>query len=222
MILTGAQRPLADVHTDGRANLVGAVDLARRAIPEVTVYFDGHLLRGNRTVKASTFAFRAFGSPNCPPLAEIGTEVELRSVPRVPQGPFRLEGDFDPRVAVVWLVPGDDGTTLAALGRGDARAVLVIGFGFGNVPVEDQRVAEAIRALVGAGKVVAVGSQARAGRVDLDRYAGGRLARDAGAVGIGTMTIEAATVKLMYLSAVHDDPAAVRDGLLAPIAGELD
>ena len=51
--------------------------VALRPIPEVAIYFDGLLLRGNRAIKNSTFAFGAFRSPNFPPLAEVGTEVKL-------------------------------------------------------------------------------------------------------------------------------------------------
>jgi L-asparaginase len=221
VILTGSQRPLTDVHTDGRANLVGAVDLALRPIPEVSIYFDGLLLRGNRAVKQSTFAFGAFGSPNFPPLAEVGTEVKITANPLRPGVSFRLEGTFDPRVAVVWLHPGDDGELLECLAGSSVSAVLIAAFGFGNIPALDGRVAQAIRALVGRGKVVAVGSQSPNGKVELTRYAGGRLALDSGAVGTGDMTLQAATVKLMYLAGVLDSPDAIRRALAVPIAGEI-
>ena len=221
VILTGSQRPLADARTDGRANLVVAVDLALRPIPEVAIYFDGLLLRGNRTTKSSSFAFGAFASPNFLPLAEVGTEVRMVRQPLQPTGPFRIEGGFDRRVAVVRLVPGQDGSVLRALAQTDIRALLLIAFGSGNVPIEDRSVAEALRELVDSGRVVAIGSQAPNGRVDLDRYLGGRLAREVGAVGTLDMTVEAATVKLMYLLATDDPPDRIRRALTAPIAGEV-
>ena len=221
VILTGSQRPLSDVHTDGRGNLVGAVDLALRRIPEVAIYFDGLLLRGNRAIKSSTFTFGAFSSPNFPALAVVGTEVRLTGVPLRPSGPFRMAGGFDPRVAVAWIHPGDDGRVLNALAESDARAVLVAAYGFGNVPVMDRRVAEGIRALVAAGKAVAMGSQSPSGNVDLTRYAGGRLAQELGAAGTGDMTLQAAAVKLMHLAAAHDTADGIRDALGVPIAGEI-
>ena len=221
VILTGSQRPLADVHTDGRANLIGAMDLALRPIHEVTVYFDGLLLRGNRSVKFSTFAFGAFRSPNFPPLAEIGTEVKLLAPSLVPQGTFRVEGGFDRRVAVVWLHPGDRGDVLRSLIDTDTAAVLIAAFGYGNLPVADRRVADAVRGLVDAGKVVAIGSQSLAGKADLDRYAGGRLARETGAVSTGDMTLEAASVKLMYLLGSLESTERVREAVGSSIAGEM-
>jgi L-asparaginase len=221
VILTGAQRPLADPRSDGRANLVGAVDLATRPIPEVGIYFDGHLLRGNRTTKRSTFAFAAYRSPNFPPLAEIGTGVRMLSEPLRPRGPLAIEGRFDARVAAVRLLPGQPAEPLCCLAQSGVGAVLVQAFGVGNVPVVDRGVARAIATLVEAGIVVAIGSQSLHGLVDLTHYAGGRLAREVGAVGTGDMTTEAAAVKLMYLLGTCGGPAEVRERLLTPIAGEV-
>jgi L-asparaginase/Glu-tRNA(Gln) amidotransferase subunit D len=59
------------------------------------------------------------------------------------------------------------------------------------------------------------------GRVDMSRYAGGRLAMEAGAVGTGDMTVEAAAVKLMYLLATSSGPEQARARLCVPIAGEV-
>jgi len=221
VILTGSQRPLAQPHSDARGNLVGAVDLATRDIPEVAVYFHGWLLRGNRTSKTSSFAYRAFRSPNCTPLAQVGTDVRLHTPALEPRGPFRVEGAFDPRVAVLRVVPGQDGTALAVLAQTDTRAVLLEAFGVGNIPVEDRSFGDGLRRLAAAGKIIAVGSQSAHGGVDLSRYPGGRLAEECGAVGIGDMTIEAATVKLMYLLGGGADADEVRRRLLEPLAGEL-
>jgi L-asparaginase len=223
VILTGSQRPLADVRTDGRANLIGAADLAIRDLPEVSIYFDGVLLRGNRSTKTSSFAFGAFRSPNHLPLAEIGTELRMISEALRPSGPFALEGGFDARVAGIRLLPGMSGDVLGRLADvGDTRAVLLEAFGVGNIPVVSPVVGDAIRALTDRGVLVAVGSQSPHGRVDLDRYAGGRRARECGAIGIADMTFEAASTKLMYLLGTHgEDLNAVRSRLTVAIAGEL-
>jgi L-asparaginase len=221
VILTGSQRPLADARTDGRANLVGAVDLATRDLPEVCVYFDGVLLRGNRATKRSSFAFGAFHSPNHLPLAEVGTAVRTVSEPLRSTDAFRVEGGFDTRVAAVRLVPGQTPAVLRALVGIGLRGVLIEAFGVGNVPVVDRSVGEAIRDLHDSGVVVALGSQAPHGRVDLAMYAGGRWARECGAVGIGDMTLEAAAVKMMYLLGTSGSVEETRRRFLGPIAGEL-
>lgn len=221
VILTGSQRPLADPRSDARANLVGAVDLVSRRIPEVCIYFDGALLRGNRTTKRSSFAYAAYHSPNYPLLAEMGAGVHLHGNALQPTGPFRMEGNFDPRVAAVRLLPGQPAGPLLALQNSGLRGLLVMAFGAGNLPVVDRGVALALGRLTASGIVVAVGSQSPHGKIDLDLYAGGRLARAMGAVGIADMTIEAASVKLMYLLGADLPPAEVGRRLTLPIAGEV-
>ena len=221
VILTGSQRPLAGARSDARGNLAGAVELASQPVPEVSIYFHGLLLRGNRTTKRSSFAYAAYRSPNYPPLAEVGTEVKLMAEPRRPSGPCRVEGRFDTRVAAIRLLPGEPGELLTSLEGTGIRAVLVRGFGVGNIPVVDRSVAEGIRRLDEAGIVVAIGSQSLHGSVDLNLYAGGRLAGEMGAVGTADMTIEAVAVKLMYLLGTCESPGEVKARLTVPIAGEV-
>ncbi len=221
VIFTGSQRPLAEPHSDARGNLVGAVDLATRDIPEVAIYFHGWLLRGNRSTKTSSFAYRAFNSPNFPPLAEVGTDIRLVTPPLRPAGPFASVGAFDGRVSIVRLLPGRGAAALEALRASDVGAVLVQAFGVGNIPTVDEAVARALCELRAAGKVVAIASQAPHGAVDLRRYAGGRLAAECGAVGTADMTLEAAAVKLMYLLETARGPENVERELGRPLAGEL-
>lgn len=75
-ILTGAQIPLSELFTDAIDNLLGSLILAGHfIIPEVCLFFDNHLFRGNRSVKASSEDFHAFQSFNLPPLATVGIDV---------------------------------------------------------------------------------------------------------------------------------------------------
>jgi L-asparaginase len=221
VILTGSQRPLVDVRSDARANLVGAVDLATRDIPEVTIYFGGQLLRGNRAIKSSTFDFGAFSCPNYPPLAKLGAGFRLVTEPQRPDGEFRVDGSFDRRVAVIWWAPGQPIAPLAALAETDTRGVLLEAFGMGNIPVADNSTCDALADLVNRGIVVAIGSQSPHGRIDLDLYPGGRKAQEVGVVGTGDMTCEAGSVKLMYLLGTCKSPDEVRTRLTEPIAGEI-
>ncbi|MFN7966984.1 MAG: asparaginase [Acidobacteriota bacterium] len=221
VILTGSQRPLAEPRSDARGNLVGAVELATRDIPEVGIYFDGRLLRGNRATKRSSFRLDAYRSPNLAPIAEVGTDIVIGDHVLRPQGPFRFVGDFDRHVACLRLLPGQRANVISGLRGSGIRGLLVEAFGVGNLPSRDHAVAEALATLVEDGVVVAIGSQVQHGRVDLMHYAGGRLASDVGAVGIEDMTLEAATVKLMYLLGTLTDVAAVKEQLRVPIAGEM-
>jgi L-asparaginase len=132
-----------------------------------------------------------------------------------------MEGEFDPRVAVLRLVPGQSPDLLLRIGESGPRAILLVAFGSGNIPSGTDGVANAIQELTQKGILVAIGSQSPNGRVDLNCYVGGRKAKDAGAIGIGDMTLEAATVKLMYLFGTIDSPDEVRKAMAESIAGEL-
>src|SRR3954469_7774210 len=59
VILTGAQKPLQDVRTDARANLVDACHVASLGVPEVGILFDSRLLRGCRATKLDAWGLSA-------------------------------------------------------------------------------------------------------------------------------------------------------------------
>ena len=41
----------------------------------MTIYFSNKLFRGNRTTKMNSASFEAFQSPNLPPLASVGIDI---------------------------------------------------------------------------------------------------------------------------------------------------
>ena len=97
MVLTGSQRPLQEVRSDGRLNLVDAVTSALKGPREVTVCFGSHLFRGNRTVKVKVAEYDAFASPNFPPLGTLG--VHTRFLPGLrPTGRPKLLERLEPKV----------------------------------------------------------------------------------------------------------------------------
>jgi L-asparaginase len=225
VVLTGSQRPLGQIRSDARRNLVDAVDLATRDIPEVGVCFDGRLLRGNRATKGDAWSYTAFASPNCPPLARLGLDVEIAGHVRRPREPFTVDARFDPRVAVSFVTPGMDPRLVERLGTADAeegaRGVVLAAFGVGNVPLRVRSVAAAVRRLVDGGVTVLVVTQAHAGAVDLALYENGLALRDAGALSGGDMGVEAAVAKLMHaLACFSDDARARADYLVRDVAGE--
>jgi L-asparaginase len=220
VIVTGSQRPLAEIRTDARRNLVDAVDLATRDIPEVGICFDGRLLRGNRATKGDAWSYGAFASPGCPPLARLGLDVEIGAHVRRPAGPFAVDGRFDPRVAVSYVVPGMDPELLLRIGEGQ-RGLVLAAFGVGNVATRSHALAPAVRRLVDGGVTVLVVTQARAGAIDLSLYANGVALAEAGAISGGDLLLEAAVVKLMHAAAVFPhDPVARRTYLVTDVAGE--
>lgn len=218
VVLTGAQRPIAYVRTDARTNLVHSALCAAMPIPEVSIWFGRWLFRGNRASKTSIQSYEAFESLDLPPLVEIGVEIEPITAPLQPAEPFRIVPGFDRRVAILDLVPGLGPELLDAAVAQGLHGVVLRAFGSGNVP---QRAwPDAIRRAVGAGVAVTVHSQCNRGTVDLGAYEGGRAALEAGAMGTGAMTQEAATVKLMYLLGQGLRGEALRAAYGRDLAGE--
>ncbi len=222
VILTGSQRPLSAIRTDAKNNLINAIELATYHLPEVCIFFDYKLFRGNRTKKISIDEYDAFASPNFPTLAEVGLNIEIKNNHRWPDGPFRLESAFDNRVVCLRLFPGLDPKLIEPLIHSDARVFILEAFGAGNVPALTLSFIPFIRKITEAGKLAAITSQSMRGAVNLQLYDGGRQALEAGAISCGDMTTEAAVIKAMFLlGRFRGSVSEVRSAFAWPLAGEV-
>ncbi|MEB3197344.1 MAG: asparaginase [Candidatus Sericytochromatia bacterium] len=223
VVLTGAQRPIAAIRTDAKTNLVNALELATRDIPEVGLFFDHRLLRGNRAHKVSIDDFDAFASPNYPALADVGLHVEVREdLVRRPAGLFHLQTGFCDKVLILRLFPGLRPEHLMPLLDAELKAFVIEAYGAGTVPVAERSLIPFIAEASRRGRLVALASQALSGRVEPEIYEAGRRALDAGAVSCGDMTPAAAAVKLMFLLAQYgEDTRKVARAFGQAIAGEL-
>ncbi|BGP30505.1 hypothetical protein JCM10296v2_002260 [Rhodotorula toruloides] len=225
VILTGAQIPLSELFTDAIDNLLGSLILAGHfIIPEVCLFFDNHLFRGNRSVKASSEDFHAFQSFNLLPLATVGIDVEvawsqvLRPGPR----PFRAHKSLSSDVATLRLFPGITGATIGAfLQPSSIRGVVLESYGAGNAPRRPELL-DAFKQANERGVVIVNVSQCEVGSVAPDIYETGRALAAVGIVGGGDMTTECALAKLSYLLSKPElTPAQVRKLLAQPLRGEL-
>jgi L-asparaginase len=222
VVFTGAQRPLVEVRTDARANLVDACLLATMPIPEVGVAFGSKLLRGCRAVKLDAWAMTAFGSPGCVALAELGVTVEIAPhvLPKRSAAPF--DARIEPRVLAVRVFPGLDPRLLLGALRAGVRGVVLEGYGAGNIPHLENSLVPVLEEAARRDVPVVIVSQCARGAVDLSRYEGSAAGAKAGAVGAGTMTAEAAVAKLMIaLGRAEGSPvAAAREAFARSWAGE--
>lgn len=231
VILTGAQLPIGEVRNDARNNLITAVELAACGHPqtaEVGIFFNDRLLRGNRAVKRSIFAFDAFDSPNCPPLARVGAGILFDPTCPLPPQPEQLtvHQGLDTGVALLKLFPGLSPALLSYLIEGPIRGLVLETFGSGNVPAtgggSDPDLVEVLtRAVAERDLLIVAVSQQWQGRVQLDAYAAGRRLLDAGVLCGHDMTSHTALVKLMFLLGQDLSPDQRRRGLTANLHGEL-
>jgi L-asparaginase len=232
VVLTGSQLPIGVPRTDGRENLVTAVEIAALtygdlpAIQEVTVYFGSTLFRGNRTQKASAESFNAFESPNFPPLAEAGVELDFHPS-NCYQGPvaqLKPHTKMDPNVIWLPLFPGQSPTALAhCLSLPELRGAVLSTFGSGNAPT-DPALREVLMSAYDRGLILVNVTQCSHGSVHPERYATAHLLRDCGVIPGGDMTPEAALTKLMFLLGLYGDTMAepeARDAMLAAIRENL-
>jgi L-asparaginase len=228
IVLTGSQRPVTELRSDGRENLVTAMAIAAGQllgaplVPEVTIFFDDVLLRGNRAVKVHADSYRGFASPNYPPLATAGVTVDIdTALVRPPgTGPVRRSRGISDAVAALRLHPGvNEQTVRAVLDQPGLRGLVLEAYGAGNGPT-DEWFLNPFRLAVADGLTVVATTQCRAGSVIGGLYASGSALLATGAIAGGDMTFEAALTKLMVLVDRHE-PDDVRQLMQQDLAGEL-
>jgi len=223
VILTGSQIPLARVRNDAVDNLYGALTLAGHyEIPEVGIYFNRKLLRGNRAQKVDAQGLDAFRSGNLRPLVEVGLSVEVRwdlvrapSAERLTVRPITSE-----HVVSLRLFPGITTTMVERILAPPLRGAVLETYGAGNAPDDQPDLLAALRAATDRGVVIVNTTQCHRGMVRPD-YAAGRALADAGVVAGGDMTPEAALTKLQWLLSQNLPADAVRDLVGRSLRGEL-
>ncbi len=208
VILTGSQLPLGYPRTDARENLTTAIELAgatdangQARLPEVCIYFDYRLFRGNRASKFDSDKFQAFQSPNYPTLAEVGTAIRFQDrFIRPVDGPsFKLRTGLNSGVAGIRLFPGmSKSVVVPLLESADNRVLLMETFGMGNAPTHGWLL-DALRQYIKSGRTVVSVTQCRGGYVDMGRYHSATALREMGVVSGRDMTFEAAITKIMWL-----------------------
>ncbi|KYQ88325.1 L-asparaginase I [Tieghemostelium lacteum] len=202
VILTGSQIPFAELINDARRNLITSMIFAGKCdIPEVCIFFNNQLLRGCRSRKVDSWSLDAFESPNCPPLATLGMEINVNTdvILNQPKGRFRVHENINKNVAVVHLVPGFSDEAFENVLSEPLEGLILSSYGSGNAPAKKKKFIDAITSAVKRGVIVVVTSQCLRGTVNLKQYATGKSLLDAGAISGYDMTIETAATKLGWL-----------------------
>ncbi len=245
VILTGAQLPIGVARSDARENFItaleiaAAVDSARSGVPavessvtdpstpivpEVCVYFNSLLLRGNRSTKQESVQFNAFASENYPHLATAGVSIDYNRPyirPYQPNQMLSLRTVLDTNVTILKLFPGITQPVVESIVNiRNLRGLVLETFGAGNAPT-DSWFLDTLKEAIDRGVVIVNVSQCEGGRVTQGQYQTSKQLRQIGVVSGADITTEAAITKLMILLGQESDPANVRIGMSQSISGEM-
>jgi L-asparaginase len=202
VIVTGSQIPLAELRSDGQANLLNSLHIAANyPINEVTLFFNNQLIRGNRSTKSHADGFNAFTSPNLPPLLEAGINIQLSSgteIDKKPQGEFTVHSITPQPIGVITMYPGISHEVIRNTLRQPVNAMILLTFGVGNAPQNPELLGH-LKEASERGVIVVNLTQCLAGKVNMGGYATGCALADAGVISGFDMTPEAALAKLHYL-----------------------
>ena len=218
VVLTGSQLPLGMLRSDGRENIICALEIS-----EVCIFFENKLYRGNRSTKVSAQNFNAFSSFNYPSLAVAGIDIYYKTdlISAVPTNSMKVYKNFDEHIAILHLFPGITQEVVhSVLSIQGLKAVIISTYGSGNAPTEDWFLKE-LEETVAKGIIVYDVTQCKSGSVNIGRYA---TSSDLGRIGVVSgydITIEAAVTKLMFLLGNYSDKDTITKMLTQSLRGEI-
>jgi len=224
VIFTGAQIPLCELRSDGQANLINAMTIAASGrVHEVCLYFNGKLLRGNRSTKLSSDQFSAFESPNAPHLADVGIDIHYHAPANFPpsQKTLHFQELKEIPIGVIKVFPGIQFELFSDILTNKLRGVVLETFGAGNIPSYGESLIPILKQAAQNGTVITVCSQCMQGAVSLGTYAVSRPLLETGVVNGQDMTTEAAVTKLHYLFSRNLTTEQIKHEMECDLRGEI-
>ncbi len=229
VILTGSQIPLGMVRSDGRENLITSMILAGdERISEVCVFFGGRLLRGNRTVKVSADMLQAFDSPNFQMMGEAGVKIKIdetrmgQKCKREKEHPiFEFTPFENNQIAVMKIFPGIQHQLFDNIITKDLKAIVIEGFGAGNIPQNSPNLLNALKKACNLGIYIIVCTQCHRGSVEIGMYETSKELKEINALCGFDITVEAAVTKMYYLFSKKYSREKISALMETDICGEI-
>ncbi|WP_316801750.1 type I asparaginase [Pedobacter nototheniae] len=228
VVLTGSQLPIGEIRTDAKENLITALEIAamkkggKSFVPEVCIYFDSQLFRGNRSIKYNSEKFEAFRSPNYPILAEAGVHLEFHRnfVLKNSGEELKLHTSFNSNIGVLKLYPGITPQAVKAITHSEVDAIVLETFGSGNTTTADWFI-DCLQHAISSGKIIVDISQCKKGSVQLGRYETSKKLQQMGILSGYDMTFEATVTKLMFVMGLNLSNDKSRKLMEQSLRGEL-
>lgn len=222
VILTGAQLPIGIGRSDAKENLITSIEIAAQAIvPEVCIYFDYRLFRGNRCIKANAEHFEAFKSPNFIHLAEAGLKINYSPINyHTSEGDLIVHTSMSKEIMSLKLFPNMNKTYIEYLLRLPYKALVIETFGTGNATTDPWFI-NALNEALKEGKMIVNVSQCMSGNVSQGLYQTSSTLQRLGVVGARDMTFEAALTKLMFLVGLNKGDSAIKKLFTKSLRGEV-
>jgi len=231
VILTGSQLPIGKLRTDGKENLITALEIAadkdiqgHPVVPELCIYMQNLLMRGNRTTKVNADHFSAFNSPNYPYLGQAGLNIrydEKYILYPDYNSAVRFNYEMDHHVVIMKLFPGiTEEVVKAHLEIPGLKGAVLETYGTGNSPIYPW-FTDQLQKAVKRGIVIVNVTQCLYGGVEMRRYENGQHLEKAGVISGYDLTTEAALAKLMILFGKRESAADVRRLMQVSLRGEL-
>ena len=222
IILTGAQLPIGVLRTDAKENIITSIEIASKGnIPEVCVYFEYRLMRGNRCTKANAEHFEAFKSPNFIYLAEAGLDIKYSPIKYDhTHKDLKVHTDLCEDVLILKLFPSMKKEYIAKVLDLPYKGIILETFGAGNATTADWFLA-AIQTAIDNGKLILNVSQCLSGSVSQGLYETSSKLEELGVIGGKDMTTEAALAKMMYLLGTDYSQEKIKQHLQISLRGEL-
>jgi len=230
VIFTGSQLPLGIVRSDGRENFITSIEIAAARIddtaivPEVCIYFENNLYRGNRTFKNNAEHFQAFQSLNYPPLAEVGVHIKYNynHILKPKFKRLKVFRDLNSNIGILKLFPGIRENFVRSIVESPGLEGLILEtYGSGNAPTAEWLI-DLLKECIHEKNILVYNvTQCKGGAVDMGKYQTSVALSKIGVKSGRDITTESALAKMMYVLGKYKDREEAGIMLERSLKGEM-